>query len=96
MVSIGITAADDSQVRAALFTPLVGYDDASKPYELAADSITTTDNKLWTVKLKPSWTFHNGEPVSADSYLNAWNYAKNQAHEPLFDNITALTKVDDL
>ena len=28
---------------------------------------------MWTIKLKPGWTFHNGEPVTADSYINAWN-----------------------
>ncbi|GIH04423.1 peptide ABC transporter substrate-binding protein [Rhizocola hellebori] len=63
-----------SQVLAALYSPLVDFDEANKPYEVAAESITTTDNKTWTVKLKDG-TFHNGEPVNADSYLNSWNYA---------------------
>jgi peptide/nickel transport system substrate-binding protein/oligopeptide transport system substrate-binding protein len=56
-----------------LFTPLVEYDEKSRPYELAAESIASTDNQTWTIKLRAGWTFHNGEPVTADSYINAWN-----------------------
>ena len=40
----------------------------------AAESIKSDDNKVWTVKLKAGWTFHNGEPVNSDSYINAWNH----------------------
>lgn len=64
-----------SQVMAALYAPLVDFDEANKPYEVNAESISTTDNKTWTIKLKDGWTFHNGEPVDADSYINSWNYS---------------------
>lgn len=65
-----------SQVLAALFTPLVDYDDQNKPYEVAAESITPSEaNKVWTIKLKDGYTFHNGEKVTSDSYIDAWNYA---------------------
>lgn len=67
------TESNGSDVLHALFTPLVSYDAAFRPEELAAASITTTDNRLWTITLKPGWTFHNGEPVTSDSYINAWN-----------------------
>lgn len=84
VVSIGIaepkflvpstaTESAGAEVAHALFTGLVEYDDEHRPYELAAESITTTDNKVWTIKLRPGWTFHNGEPVTSDSYINAWN-----------------------
>jgi oligopeptide transport system substrate-binding protein len=61
------------EVLDALFTPLVRYDASFRPYEVAAESITSSDNKVWTIKLRSGWTFHNGEPVTADSYINAWN-----------------------
>jgi oligopeptide transport system substrate-binding protein len=67
--------ADGSQVLAALFTPLVGYDGDHKAQPLAAESIKSADRKVWTITLKDGYTFHNGEPVTADSYINAWNYA---------------------
>ncbi|GGM54131.1 ABC transporter substrate-binding protein [Micromonospora sonchi] len=63
-----------SQVLSALFSPLVDYDEAHKPYEVAAESITSEDNTTWTVKLKDGYTFHNGEAVTADNYIDAWNY----------------------
>lgn len=64
------------QVDSALFTPLVRFkDDGSTDYsQAAANSITSDDKKVWTVKLKPGMTFHNGQPVTADSYIKAWNY----------------------
>ena len=84
VVSIGIgepkflipssaTETNGHNVLSALFTPLVEYDDQFRPIELAAESITSPDNKVWTIVLKPGWTFHNGEPVTSDSYINAWN-----------------------
>ena len=84
IVSIGITEplsllpgdtddASGQQVLNALFTPLVEWDAQQQPRELAAESITSTDGRVWTIKLRAGWTFHNGEPVTADSYINAWN-----------------------
>lgn len=67
------TESNGSDVLDALFTDLVEYDEDFRPYEMAAESITTEDNKVWTIKLRPGWTFHNGEPVTADAYINAWN-----------------------
>jgi peptide/nickel transport system substrate-binding protein/oligopeptide transport system substrate-binding protein len=84
VVSIGIsepkrlipstaTESEGAAVLNALFTPLVEYDDDYEPFEVAAESITTSDNQVWTIRLRPGWRFHNGEPVTADSYINAWN-----------------------
>lgn len=65
--------ANAADVLEALFTKLVDYDAQQRPVELAAESITSDDNRVWTIRLRPDWTFHNGEPVTADSYINAWN-----------------------
>jgi oligopeptide transport system substrate-binding protein len=62
-----------STILQALFSPLVEWDDKMQPQEMAAESITSTDNKVWTIKLRAGWTFHNGQPVTADDYINAWN-----------------------
>jgi oligopeptide transport system substrate-binding protein len=62
------------EVNNALFTGLVDFDASNKPVMAAAESITSTDNKVWTIKLKSGWTFHNGEPVNSDAYINAWNH----------------------
>ncbi|MGK5629264.1 peptide ABC transporter substrate-binding protein [Streptomyces sp. URMC 123] len=75
----------------ALFTQLVEFDDKSKIVYTNAESIKTEDSKTWTVKLKPGWTFHNGEKVTAQSYVDAWNWGahikNNQKNSLWFNDI---------
>lgn len=70
------TESSGAQVLAALFSPLVAFDARNQAVEEAAASVTSTpDHKVWTITLKPGYTFHNGEPVISDNYIDAWNYA---------------------
>ena len=69
------TDSNADQVLVGLFTPLVTYNSASMPVLDQAQSITNTDGKVWDIKIKPGYTFHNGEPVTAQNYVDAWNYA---------------------
>ena len=69
-----------SEVLNALFTGLVTYDQKTTELQVGdnapdanAQSIESTDQTNWTIKLKDGWTFHNGEPVDAASYVRAWN-----------------------
>jgi oligopeptide transport system substrate-binding protein len=69
-----------AEVLNALFTPLVNFDpDTSEPLygddseHAVAESIESEDQQSWTITLKEGWTFHNGEPVDAASYVRAWN-----------------------
>ncbi|MCC9310251.1 ABC transporter substrate-binding protein [Kitasatospora sp. RB6PN24] len=58
-----------------IFAGLVQYDPkTSAPSNANADSITSSDQQNWTVKLKPGWKFSDGTTVTASSYVNAWNY----------------------
>ncbi|MEU8218750.1 ABC transporter substrate-binding protein [Micromonospora taraxaci] len=74
LVPTNTTEVSGAQVLTGLFSPLVDYDAQNKPYEVAAQSVTSSDNKVWTIKLKDGFTFHNGEKVTAEDYINAWNY----------------------
>jgi oligopeptide transport system substrate-binding protein len=74
LIPSNTTESNGADVNAALFYPLVDFNEKNEPVEKAAESITSDDNKVWTVKLKPGFTFHNGEPVTADNYIDAWNY----------------------
>ncbi len=60
----------------AIFTGLIGYDpdDAATVMENAESIETTDDGKSWTVTLKDGWNFQDGTPVTAESYVNAWNF----------------------
>jgi oligopeptide transport system substrate-binding protein len=73
--------AGDSGVAQAIWTPLTTVDTSSgKVVDAVAKSIRSTDQKHWTITLKPHWTFQNGEQVTAHSFADAWNataYAPN-------------------
>ena len=39
-----------------------------------AQSIESADNTTWTIKLKNGYKFDNGEDVTADSFIDSWNW----------------------
>ncbi|EUA24315.1 bacterial extracellular solute-binding s, 5 Middle family protein [Mycobacterium xenopi 3993] len=57
-----------------LFAGLMSYDANGTPTLEVAQSIDTTDNINYRVVLKPGWTFSDGSPVTARSFVDAWNY----------------------
>jgi len=86
------------QVIGAVFTGLLTIDPETSEQVLGvAASIESPDSKVWTVKLKEGWKFHNGEPVDADSFVRAWNYAAygpNATETGFF--LSAIDGYDDL
>ena len=77
-----VAEASGQEIVDALFTGLVTYDaDTSElQYDGVAESIESEDSKTWTITLKDGWTFHDGTPVTSDSFIKAWNYAANSAN----------------
>jgi oligopeptide transport system substrate-binding protein len=65
----------------AVTAKLVAYNtDTSQPENDIAQSIDTSDNQHFTVKLKPGYKFSDGTTVKAENFVNAWNwnaYCKN-------------------
>lgn len=71
------TGTNDSQggrILDRLFAGLMSYDATGHPSPEVAQSIDTTDNVNYRVILKPGWTFTDGSPVTAHSFVDAWNY----------------------
>jgi ABC-type transport system substrate-binding protein len=72
------TESEGAKVISALWTGLVGYaEDGAVEYTAVAESIESEDNQNWTITLKDGWTFHDGTPVDAESFVDAWNYTAN-------------------
>ena len=72
------TAADDEPsilVVRELYRGLVEYNNDGEVVLDMAESIESDDNLTWTITIKDGYTFHNGEPVDADAFIRAWNYA---------------------
>ncbi|WP_299958311.1 ABC transporter substrate-binding protein [uncultured Modestobacter sp.] len=64
----------------ALFSPLTSIDSDGELQMVVAESVESDDAVTWTITLADGWTFHDGEPVTAESYVRAWNtvaYAPN-------------------
>jgi oligopeptide transport system substrate-binding protein len=57
-----------------LFAGLMSYDFRGTPSLELAQSIDTADNVNFRIILKPGWTFSDGSPVTAHSFVDAWNY----------------------
>lgn len=59
-----------------LFTAtLFRYDpNTSEPKPDIAQSVETTDNQNFTVKIKPGYNFSDGTEVKAKNFVDAWNY----------------------
>ncbi|MDN4610944.1 peptide ABC transporter substrate-binding protein [Arthrobacter burdickii] len=74
-----------------IFAGLVSYDADGKPQNEMAESIETEDAQNYTITLKEGKTFTNGDPVTASSFVDAWNYgaaAKNaQLSSYFFESI---------
>ncbi|WP_439902513.1 peptide ABC transporter substrate-binding protein [Microbacterium azadirachtae] len=94
----------------ALFAGLAYYDAKGKLVNDMAESIKVDDATDLTVKLKTGNTFSNGEKVTADSFINAWQYgakfSNKQKNSSWFSDIegfnadadselTGLKKIDD-
>jgi ABC-type oligopeptide transport system substrate-binding subunit len=69
-------ARTDTEVEIAslVFRPLVGLDRLSHPIEGAASRWETEDNLEWAFELDPEGRFHNGEPVTAQSFVAAMTF----------------------
>ena len=60
----------------AIFSKLVRYNAETAAPDLdIAESIESDDNITWTVTLKDGWTFHDGTPITAQSFVDAWNFS---------------------
>ena len=57
----------------SIFAGLVYYDADGAPVNDMAEEIITEDPQHLTVKLKEGQTFTNGEEVTADNFIKAWN-----------------------
>ncbi|MET9295410.1 ABC transporter substrate-binding protein [Streptomyces sp. NPDC003077] len=62
-----------------------------------AERITSSDGRNFTVRLKDGWRFHDGEKVTAGSFVDAWNYGalldNRQKNAPFFQYIEGYEKV---
>ncbi|WP_400999527.1 ABC transporter substrate-binding protein [Agromyces sp. GXQ0307] len=87
----------------SIFAGLVYYDGEGAPHNDMAESIETDDAQTYTITIKDGQTFTNGEDVTAESFVKAWNYGaaldNAQLSSYFFDSIEGFSydeNVDEL
>lgn len=61
-------------VLTACFSCLLSYAVDGSVQNEAAESIESEDNQTWTITLRPDQKFSDGSPVTAGSFVDAWNF----------------------
>lgn len=93
-----------------IFSNLVYYDDRGNTELQDAESIDTKDNQNYTIKLRKGLKFSDGTPLTAQSYVKAWQWGAKASNGNLSagffspiegysedkDSDLALEVVDDL
>jgi oligopeptide transport system substrate-binding protein len=76
LIPANTTEVQGGKVVDALFTGLISYSpkDGSVVNEMAEEIKPDDEFKTYTVKIKDGWTFHDGTPVTAESFVKTWNY----------------------
>jgi oligopeptide transport system substrate-binding protein len=75
LVPANTTETGGGKIIDNLFTGLVRYsNDGGKPVNAVAESIDTTDSKVYTIKIKQGQKFHDGTEVKSKNFVDAWNF----------------------
>lgn len=83
----------------SIFAGLVYYDAEGVAHNEVAESIEQVDPTQYAITLEDGWTFTNGEPVTANSFVDAWNYGAqlSNAHNSsyFFEDIEGFSYDED-
>ncbi|MBV9515410.1 MAG: ABC transporter substrate-binding protein, partial [Mycobacteriaceae bacterium] len=74
LIPTNTNETDGGRIVDRLFAGLMSYDTKGTASLEVAQSIETTDNITYRIRLKPGWTFTDGSPVTSRSFVDAWNY----------------------
>ncbi len=82
-----------SNIDYALWTPLTQVSAETGELEnMIADSLDTEDSREWTITIGEGWTFHDGSPITAQSFVDAWNAVATP--ENTFDNNASMNIIE--
>ncbi|MFC0534259.1 peptide ABC transporter substrate-binding protein [Phytohabitans kaempferiae] len=70
-----VAAGSSFSILNALYAPLVALKPDGTLDYVQAESVSSEDSRVWTIKLREGWTFHDGTPITAQDYANTVNAA---------------------
>ena len=99
LIPTNTTETGGGKIVTSLFAGLVSYTAEGEIENDVAESIESEDSQSWTVKLKEGQTFTDGTPVTANSFVDAWNYGAKysnaQSASYFFDDIEGFSYTED-
>lgn len=75
LVPTNTTEQGGGRIVSLVFMGLISYDDNAEVVNELAESIESDDNINWTITIREGVTFTNGEDITAQSFVDSWNYA---------------------
>ncbi|GAB3183719.1 ABC transporter substrate-binding protein [Nesterenkonia halophila] len=89
-----------SKVLEQLYTGLTGVDyDTYEAVPGVAEEWETEDNETWTFHLGEDWTFHNGDEITAQTFVDTFNWTVDpdnaQQNADFYDKIAGYQAVVD-
>jgi oligopeptide transport system substrate-binding protein len=91
LIPANTTETGGGKIVTSIFAGLVSYNADGSIENDVAESIESDDNQLWTVTLKEGQQFSDGSDVTANSFVDAWNFSANPTNnygaQYFFDNI---------
>lgn len=82
-----------------MYAGLYYYDAKGEPQPDVAESVESSDSKVYTIKIKADQKFTNGDPVDAESFVNAWNdaakFSNARKNASWFSNIEGFDDTKD-
>ncbi|GAA1227609.1 ABC transporter substrate-binding protein [Rhodoglobus aureus] len=99
LIPTNTTETGGGKVITSIFAGLVSYTADGDVENEVAKSIESKDGQKWTVTLNEGWEFTNGEPVTSESFVKAWQYgallSNAQSSSYFFDNIEGFSYDED-
>lgn len=99
LVPTNVNDTGGGKIIDALFSGLVSYDAHGAIVNELASDIQSTDNTVWHITIDSGHEFSNGEPITADSFIQAWNYGAQLSHAQVnataFDGIVGFSATHD-
>ena len=99
LIPTNTTETGGGKIVTSLFAGLVSYTAEGEIENDVAESIESEDSQSWTVKIKEGQTFTDGTPVTAKSFVDAWNYGAKysnaQSASYFFDDIEGFSYTED-
>ncbi|GIG65480.1 peptide ABC transporter substrate-binding protein [Phytomonospora endophytica] len=76
LIPPNIGETEGGAIARLVYSGLYDYgNDGSLVPVIADGQPTTTDNKVWTIKLKTGFKFQNGEEINAELFKKSWDFA---------------------